>query len=101
MLGDTAFALGIWPRATREGLLRTWERFALPMVDAQATGTGDLPSMGPLLEIRGDTELSGVQRRDGELEVCLWNPHTGAPAEAVVGGRKVELGPAAISRVRI
>jgi hypothetical protein len=101
MLGDTAFALGIWPRATREGLLRTWERFALPMVDAPASGTGDLPSMGPLLEIRGDTELSGVRRRDGELEVCLWNPYTGAPAEAVVGGRKVELGPAAISRVRI
>jgi alpha-mannosidase len=101
MLGETSVALGIWPGASIEGLLRTWERFALPIVDARAGGTGDLPSVGSLLEIRGDAELSSVRRRDGELEVCLWNPQGNAPAQAVVGGRRMELGPAAISRLRV
>jgi alpha-mannosidase len=101
MLGETSFALGVWPGASIGDLLPTWERFALPIVDAPAPGTGDLPSVGSLLEIRGDAELSSVRRRDGELEVCLWNSHRNGPADAIVGDRRVELGPAAISRVRV
>ena len=101
IVGDTSFALGIWPGASIDGLLLTWERFALPIVDAPARGDGDLPAVGSLLEIRGDAELSSVRRRDDELEVCVWNPRRHTPAEAVVGDRQVELGPAAISRVRL
>jgi alpha-mannosidase len=101
MLGDTFVSLGIWPGASIEGLLRTWERFALPVVQAAATGGGDLPSTGSLLEIEGNAELSNVRRRVGGLEVCLWNPRQDAPAGALVGDRQVELRPAAISRLRI
>jgi alpha-mannosidase len=101
MLGETSFALGIWPGASIEDLLRTWERFTLPIVDATAGGTGVLPSVGSLLEVGGDAELSSVRRRDGVLEVCVWNPHWDAPADAVAGDRRVELGPAAISRVGV
>jgi alpha-mannosidase len=101
MRGETSFVLGIWPGASIGGLLLTWERFALPIIEVPAIGGGDLPSIGPLLEIGGDVELSSVRRRDGELEVCLWNPQGNAPAQAVVGGRRTELGPAAISRLRV
>jgi alpha-mannosidase len=101
MLGETSFALGVWPGASIGGLLPTWQRFALPIVEAPAIGGGDLPSIGSLLEIGGGAELSSVRRRNGELEVCLWNPRRDGPADAIVGDRRVELGPAAISRVRI
>jgi alpha-mannosidase len=101
MLGETSVALGLWPRASMNGLLPTWERFALPIVQAAATGGGGLPSIGSVLEIEGDVELSNVRRRDGGLEVCLWNPRQDALAGALVGDRQVELRPAEISRVRI
>ena len=101
MLGETAVALGIWPGASIEDLLRTWERFALPIVDATARGAGLLPSVDSLLEVGGDAELSSVRRRNGVLEVCVWNPRPHTPAGAVVGDRRLELGPAAISRVRV
>jgi alpha-mannosidase len=101
MLGDTPIALGIWAGASIDGLLPTWERFALPIVQAAATGGGDLPPIGSLLEIEGDAELSNVRRREGALEVCLWNHRQDAPAGARVGDRQVGLRPAEISRVRI
>jgi Glycosyl hydrolases family 38 N-terminal domain/Alpha mannosidase middle domain len=101
MIGDTSFALGIWPGASIDGLLHTWERFALPIVNAPANAGGDLPPIGSLLEIEGNAELSNVRRRDDELEVCLWNPHQDAPAGALVGDRQVGLRPAEISRVRM
>jgi alpha-mannosidase len=101
MLGDTPFALGIWTGASIDGLLHTWERFALPIVNAPASGDGDLPPIGSLLEIEGNAELSNLRRRDGELEACLWNPRQDAPAGARVGDQQVRLRPAEISRVRI
>jgi hypothetical protein len=101
MVGDTSFALGIWASASIDGLLHTWERFALPIVNAPASGYGDLPPTGSLLEIEGNAELSNVRRRDGGLEVCLWNPHMDRPAGARLGDRQVGLRPAEISRVRI
>jgi hypothetical protein len=99
MLGETSFALGLWPGATVDGLLANWERFALPIVSAAAHGGGTLPSTGTLLELTGDAELSNIRRRDGRVEVRLWNPRRDAPAQAVVAGRDVQLGPARIDMI--
>jgi len=100
-LGDTAFALAVWPDASSEELLRMWERFALPIVERRARGGGDLPLKGNLLDVRGEAELSNVRRVDDGIEVCVWNPRTGEPAEVVVAKRTARVGPAGIARLRL
>jgi len=52
-----------------------------------------------LLELTGGAELSNIRRRDGRVEVRLWNPRRDAPAQAVVAGRDVQLGPARIDMI--
>ena len=101
MIGETAFCLGVWPNANVRELLPHWERFALPLTSAVAAGGGALPASGSLLEVSGDAALSNVRRRDGALEVRLWNPRTDAPAHATVGGNDVVLGPARIETIEV
>jgi alpha-mannosidase len=99
MIGETTFALGVWRGADRDGLLRGWERFALPLVDEPSTGTTRPGSTsGALLELSGpEVELSNVRRRDGELEIRVWNPRTDQPARATIAGREISVGPAGIA----
>ena len=101
MLGDTAFALAVWPNASSGDLFRMWERFALPIVEGRAGGGGDLPPAGSLLDVRGEVELSSVRRVDEALEVSVWNPRTDEPADVVVDGRTTRVGPAGIVRLRL
>jgi hypothetical protein len=97
MIGETRFALGLLLDARPEGLLPAWERFALPLMQSEARGGGDLPRRGTLLELTG-AEVSAIRRVDGELEVRIWNP-SDAPRTASIGGRRIELGPARIETV--
>jgi hypothetical protein len=97
MLGDMEFRLGLMPSATRADLLPSWERFALPIVSREATGGGTLPDRGGLLEIEG-AQLSSVRRRDGRVDVTIWNPSP-EPTSARVGDLPVELGPARIETI--
>ncbi|MGZ4109556.1 MAG: glycoside hydrolase family 38 N-terminal domain-containing protein [Actinomycetota bacterium] len=103
MQGETAFSVGVWPGATFGGLLANHERFALPIVSAIAEATATvgtaMPAAGHLLELTGDAALSNVRRRDGRVEVRLWNQSVDAPARASVAGSDVELGPARIETV--
>jgi hypothetical protein len=87
----------VLPDARPTDLLPAWERFALPLRSAHATGGGTLPAAGSLLEVRG-AELSGVRRREGELVATIWNA-TGERLQAQVGRQSVELRPAAIATV--
>jgi alpha-mannosidase len=98
MLGETAFALGVWPHATREGVWERVERFTLPLLETIAVGGGDLPSRGTFHEIAGG-QLSNIRRRDGAVEVRLWNPDATSSAEASIDGEAVVLGPAEIRTV--
>jgi hypothetical protein len=100
MLGETAFAIGLVPRARREDLLEAWERLAVPIAEAPAAGGGDLPSSGVLTAIEGESQLSSIRRVDGALEVRLWNPWTDRTVEATVAGRWHRLDPARILTVR-
>jgi alpha-mannosidase len=96
MIGETAFVLGIWPDANVRELTANWERFALPMTSAVAAGGGSLPVRDSLLDVSGDVALSNVRRRDGGVEVRLWNPDADASVHATVAGSDVVLGPARI-----
>lgn len=96
MIGTTEFRIGIRRGATPDDLLTDWERFALPIREAPAAGGGTLPATGSLLELSGDAVLSSVRRRDGSVEARLWNPRDDRPSRALLGGRDVVLGPAAI-----
>jgi alpha-mannosidase len=96
LIGRSSFALGLRAGATADDLLADWERFALPLLEAEATGGGDLPDTGSLLDIAGDAGLSNVRRRDGRTEVRLWNDRQDRSVRARVDGREVELGPARI-----
>ncbi len=100
MIGTTPFAIGLRPGAVQDDLLPEWERFALPLLVAAAKGGGALPGTGSLLELAGDAALSNVRRRDGALEVRLWNPRKDRRAVADVSGRRVVLEPAHIETVR-
>jgi hypothetical protein len=95
-LGETGFSLGIWPGAARGGLVEAWERFALPILEVAAPGGGSRAE-GSLLEVDGAC-LSAVRRAPGGIEVRAWNDRT-APATARIGGRVLELKPAAIATV--
>jgi alpha-mannosidase len=101
MLGETTFCIGIWPDADVHGLLPQWERFALPLAIAMATGGRAMPASGSLLEVSGDGALSNVRRRNGTLEVRLWNPRTDTPLHATVGGNDIVLGPARIETIEV
>jgi alpha-mannosidase len=101
MIGETAFSLGVWSNANARELLANWERFALAPMSATAAGGGSLPASGSLLEVSGDAALSNVRRREGELEVRLWNPRTDASVHVTVGRSDVVLGPARIETVRV
>jgi hypothetical protein len=100
MMGETSFALGVWPRAAPGGLWARWERFALPLVEADAPGGGELPDQGSFVGIGGDALLSGIRRDGGALEVRLWNPWKDREIHAQVGGGTHVLGPARILTVR-
>jgi hypothetical protein len=98
MLGETAFAIGIWPDApSGAALLSGWERFGLPLAEAAAAGGGTLPRMGSLLSLDlGAAQLSNVRRRDDRREVRVWNPG-GEPVTARVGGTTRQLRAAEIA----
>ncbi len=101
MIGTTPFALGLYRGARRADPMATWERFALRLRQAPAAGGGSLPATGSLLEIDGAAALSSVRRREGAIEVRLWNPSADAAVEARVGERRVTLGPARIETARL
>jgi Glycosyl hydrolases family 38 N-terminal domain/Alpha mannosidase middle domain len=101
MLGKTEFVLGVWPLAERDALLRDWQRFALPIMDAPARGGGDRPPSGSLLPVEGDIELSSVRRRNGDLIVTAWNGHQDRSVEVSLGDRRHEIGPAKIAFVQV
>jgi len=99
MLGETAFALGVWPRATREGLPERWERFALPIAEAPAPGTGTGSSEATFIELGGEAALSGIRWKDGRLEVRVWNPFADRECSAHVEREEHVLRPAEIRTV--
>ncbi len=96
MPGETVFSLGVWPGARREDLLATWERFALPIAEAPASGGGEYPSSGAFARIEGDAQLSGIRRHDGRREVRLWNANPRREIAVRVAGVTHGLGPARI-----
>jgi alpha-mannosidase len=96
MFGETRFSLGIQAAATRDALLRPWERFALPLLEAPVAGGGAFPPLGTLLEVADfDVELSTIRRRDG-VEVRVWNPHADRRAGGTIAARRVTVEPAGI-----
>jgi alpha-mannosidase len=99
MLGTTTFELAVQAGATRLGLMADWERFALPLREVAATGKGTLPSSGSLLAVDGDAVLSNVRRKDGVLQVRLWNPSTERPVNVRVAGKPATIGPARIETI--
>jgi hypothetical protein len=96
MIGKTEFVLGVWPHAEQDALLRTWERFGLPIAEAPARGGGDRPPSGSLLPIDGDIELSNVCRRERYLTLTVWNRRQDRSVDVVVGDHRHEIGPAKI-----
>jgi alpha-mannosidase len=99
MIGLTTLRLGILPRAEPVDLVPAWERFALPLLTARAVGGGTLAATGTLLDVRG-TALSSVRRRDGEVEVTVWNPST-ETVHAHVAGEAVDLPAARVLRLPV
>jgi alpha-mannosidase len=99
MLGTTRFELGLQAGATSFGLMADWERFALPIREVPTAGRGTLPSSGSLLAIEGDAVLSNVRRKDGVLQVRLWNPSPERPANVRVAGEPAAIGPAEIATI--
>jgi alpha-mannosidase len=105
MIRETAFSIAIWSAAPTDdpaALLREWERFALPIAEAPASGGGELPSAASLLDVDlGDAQLSNVRRHEGHVEVRVWNPRPDRPTQLVVGGRRIDIGPARIEIIAL
>ncbi len=75
MIGETSFSIGLWPGAPEgAALLEGWERFALPLAEASASGGGGLARTRSLLSVDLATaQLSNVRRRHGQTEARVWN----------------------------
>jgi alpha-mannosidase len=99
MLGTTRFELGLQAGATSFGLMADWERFALPIREVPTAGSGTLPSSGSLLAVEGDAVLSNIRRKDGVLQVRLWNPSPERQANMRVAGEPAAIGPAKIATI--
>jgi alpha-mannosidase len=99
MLGTTTFELAVQAGATRLDLMADWERFALPLREVPVAGKGALPSSGSLLAVEGDAVLSNVRRKDGVLQVRLWNPSPERPVNVRVAGKPATIGPARIETI--
>ena len=99
MLGSTAFELALQRAASRDQLTADWERFALPLLEVRTTGGGRLPPTGTLLPVDGDAVLSNLRRKDGVLEVRLWNPSAERSANVRVAGNAATIGPARIETI--
>jgi hypothetical protein len=100
MLGQTGFSLGVWQWPDLNDLLREWECFALPLLDARARGGGSLAATGTLLELGGRCRLSNVRRVGDRVEVRLWNDGSES-IEADVSGERLTLGPARIETFHV
>ena len=98
MIGRTAFTLGLRTGARRDDLLADLERFALPLLEAPATGGGRRPARGVLVGITGDAQLSSVRLVDGRREIRVWNPKT-SPVRTTIDGTELALGPTRIATV--
>jgi hypothetical protein len=94
--GESSCELGVLRDTAPEDLAREWERFALPIVEREASGHGHL-SPAQLLRVEG-AELSSVRRRGDQLEVRVWNART-TDARARVGDIELVLGSAMIQTV--
>jgi alpha-mannosidase len=102
MLGETTFSLAVLPGADRDGLFGDWERFAMPLLEVPAPGGGTRPSSGALLEIAGDgVELSNVRRREGTVEIRVWNPSSDEPRSISIDGHEFAIGLAAIETISL
>lgn len=97
-IGRTPFAIGVLPRAERDGLVAAWERFALPLAEIAAPGGGTL-SVGRLIEVE-DANLSAIRRVDDGVEVRVWNDRS-EPRSARVAGTMLPLEPFAIRSITL
>ncbi|HEX3299821.1 MAG TPA: hypothetical protein VHW68_06875 [Actinomycetota bacterium] len=102
MNGETMFSLALWPDAPAgSALLQGWERFALPIVEAPASGGNELARTGSLLSLDlGPAQLSNVRRREDRTEVRVWNADD-HPIAAKIGDVSADLGVAEIRTVAI
>ena len=101
MIGRTEFSLGIWHGATADGILRQWERFALPLTSAAVRGGGSLPASGRLLSIEGEGQLSNIRTHRGTVQVRLWNARSDESIVATVEGTPATLQPAEIATMSV
>jgi alpha-mannosidase len=99
MLGLHNFSITLRRGLGAEDLHGAWEQHALGGTTAPASGDGDLPKVGSLLEVEG-AELASVRKVDGHTEVRIWNPSR-ERRDAKVGGRAIRLGPARIETIRL
>jgi hypothetical protein len=105
MFGRTTCSLGLWARAPVDdaaALMRGWERFALPIVEARASGGGTMPSRGTLLGLAvPDALLSNVRRTETGIEVRVWNPSADQTATATLVGETRSVGPARVETMSL
>ena len=99
MIGTSTFAIGLRSSTDRLGLLRDWERFALPILEA--TAIGSRIHEGSLIDIAGDAILSTIRRVGDGIQVRGWNPFDDREVRWWVEGAEHDLGPARIHTVTV
>jgi hypothetical protein len=102
MIGETAFSLALWPQPPRgAALLDGWERFALPIAEAPASGGGELARADSLLSLDlRRAQLSSVRRHHDRTEVRVWNAESD-PVTARIANVDSHLGAAQIRTVAL
>jgi len=102
MMGETPFSIALWPGCPQgAALLEGWERFALPIAVAPASGGGELARTASLLPLDlGTAQLSNVRRHDDRTEVRVWNAERGN-VTARIASVPVDLGASEIRTVAL
>ncbi|MGH2748205.1 MAG: hypothetical protein ACRDKB_09815 [Actinomycetota bacterium] len=99
MIGKNRIAFGVLAVDPGEGLLKMWERYALPPMIVSCDGSSEAGARGTLLDLDVPA-LSSVRRKDDHVVARVWNPWDRS-IDARVGGRRLALGPHRIESIEL
>lgn len=99
MIGRNSIAFGVLAVDPGEGLLKTWERYALPPMIVPCDAPMGAGECGTLLDLDVPA-LSSVRLREGSLIARVWNPWERSIG-AQVRDRRLTLGPHRVESVEL
>jgi hypothetical protein len=95
LIGKNRISFGVFLHDPGTGVMKEWERYALPLMTTSGSGGGG-PASSPLLELTTPA-LSSVRRIENEVRVTIFNPfeteqrYSLRGETATIGAHRIEM----------